>query len=233
MRLFTLVVVHNRTWQLIVCNILGANIIITYAKIEITCSNVSMIKDAVEENYESEHDSWLIDYAVPSLALSHLCKKYQIIYKSVHSYLCTCMRNKCPCTAACRSELVSNVHIQVMLRVISFSIQNVHELVQTWLPEAKFLKFPDWQSNVHFPWPNELTIWPGINGFQIAQSKLRVPDTDDAKQKISLFFSSGKICLVSMVLFFFFLRHPCPVHKINSFRTSNRIENRRPALCLT
>ena len=31
----------------------------------------------------------------------------------------------------------------------------------------------------------------------------------------------------------FVLRHPCPVHKINSFRISNRIENRRPALCLT
>ena len=146
----------------------------------------------------------IIDYAVPSLALSHLCKKYQIIYKSVHSYLCTCMRNKCPCTAACRSELVSNVHIQVMLRVISFSIQNVHELVQTWLPEAKFLKFPDWQSNVHFPWPNELTIWPGINGFQIAQSKLRVPDTDDAKQKISLFFVQGKSAWYQWFLFFFF-----------------------------
>ena len=174
----------------------------------------------------------IIDYAVPSLALSHLCKKYQIIYKSVHSYLCSCMRNQCPCTAACRSELVSNVHIQVMLRVISFSIQNMHELVQTWLPEAKFLKFPDWQSNLHFPWPNELTIWPGINGFQIDQSKLRVPDADDAKQKISLFFVQENLLGINGFCSFV-LRHPCPVHKINCFRISNRIENRRPALCLT
>ena len=30
---------------------------------------------------------------------------------------------------------------------------------------AIVLKFPDWQSNVHFPWPNELTICPD-NGFQ-------------------------------------------------------------------
>ena len=45
-------------------------------------------------------------YAVPSLATSHLCKKYQIIYKSVHSYLCTCMRNKYPW----RSEFVGNVN---------------------------------------------------------------------------------------------------------------------------
>ena len=35
------------------------------------------------------HDDY--SYAVPSLATSHLCKKDQIIYKSVHSYLCTCL----------------------------------------------------------------------------------------------------------------------------------------------
>ena len=28
-----------------------------------------------------------------------------------------------------------------------------------------FFKFPDWQSNVHFPWPNEWTIGPDY-GFQ-------------------------------------------------------------------
>ena len=43
----------------------------------------------------------------------------------------------------------------------------MHELVETWLPEAYFLKFPDWQSNVHFPWPSELTICWDIDGFQI------------------------------------------------------------------
>ena len=32
---------------------------------------------------------------------------------------------------------------------------------------ARTFKFPDWQLNVHFPWPNELTICPDINGFQI------------------------------------------------------------------
>ena len=55
------------------------------------------------------HDDYC--YAVPSLATSHICKKYQIIYKSVHSYLCTYMRNKYPW----RSEFVGNVHIQVSL----------------------------------------------------------------------------------------------------------------------
>ena len=34
-----------------------------------------------------------------------------------------------------KSELW-NVHVQVMLKVISFSIANIHELVETWLPEA-------------------------------------------------------------------------------------------------
>ena len=48
-------------------------------------------------------------YAVPSLVTSHLCKKYQVIYKSVYSYLCTCMRNKYPW----RSEFVGNFHIEV------------------------------------------------------------------------------------------------------------------------
>ena len=36
----------------------------------------------------------IIEYAVPSLALNYPCKKYQISYESVNSYLCTCMRNK-------------------------------------------------------------------------------------------------------------------------------------------
>ena len=35
-----------------------------------------------------------MEYAVPSLALNYPCKEYQIIYESVHSYLCTCTRNK-------------------------------------------------------------------------------------------------------------------------------------------
>ena len=56
------------------------------------------------------------------------CKKYQIIYASVHSYLCACKH-------PCKREFVWNVHILAMLKVISFSvILNMHKL-QTWLPE--------------------------------------------------------------------------------------------------
>ena len=68
------------------------------------------------------------------------------------------MRNKYPC----KSDFVWNVHIQVMLKLISFSILNLYDLFETWLQEEYFLKFPDWLSNVPFPRPNELTICPGI-----------------------------------------------------------------------
>ena len=56
MRKFSLVLVHNISWQLIVCNSKGANII---TKVEITFSNV--IKDAVHENYEIDHNLWLLN----------------------------------------------------------------------------------------------------------------------------------------------------------------------------
>ena len=77
-------------------------------------------------------------YAVPSLATSHLCKKYQIIYKSVHSYLCTYMRNKYPW----RSEFVGNVHIQVCFcqwNMFSFSeYAGICQLPLTFLKELNF-----------------------------------------------------------------------------------------------
>ena len=67
-----------------------------------------------------------------------------------------------------------------------------------------------------FPWPNELTICPGINEFQIP---LKTSCTRHRwrKAKDYLVFCSGKICLV---LFegccSFVLHHLCPVHKINA-----------------
>ena len=60
-RVFALVAVHNHTRQLIVCNSKVQTI--TYTKIETARSNV--IKDAVEENYESDHDSWLLNIQYP------------------------------------------------------------------------------------------------------------------------------------------------------------------------
>ena len=100
--------------------------------------------------------SWptITEYGVPSLALNYPCKEYLIIYESVHSYFCTCMRNK----YRCKSEFVWNVHIQVMLKVISFSILNMHDLVET----------NGCHSQMYTSLTKcELTLCPAINGFQI------------------------------------------------------------------
>ena len=82
------------------------------------------------------HDDY--SYAVPSLATSHLGRKDQIICKSVHSYLCTCMRNKYPW----RSEFVGNVHIQVCFcqwNMFSFSeYAGICQLPLTFLKELHF-----------------------------------------------------------------------------------------------
>ena len=113
--MFSLVLVHNHNWQLIVCNSKGANII---AKVEITCSNV--IKDAVHQFMRIMKVIMIYDYWIcrPSLALNP-CKKYEISYEGVHSYFCTRTRNK----YSCKSEIVWNV--DAMLKVISFSILNM------------------------------------------------------------------------------------------------------------
>ena len=142
----------------------------------------------------------IIEYAVPSLALNYPCKEYQIIYESVHIYLCTCMRNK----YLCKSEFVWNVHIQVMLKLISFSILNMHELVETWLPEEYF-----WNSQTD----NQMYTFSDQMNWQFVQilmdskfhSKLCVLDTNDVKQKTSLFSVQGKsawYCFKAVVLLF-------------------------------
>ena len=61
----------------------------------------------------------------PSLALNP-SKKYQIIYKNMFIFICGHAWET-------NSEIVWNV--QVVLKVISFSVLNMHVLVETWLPE--------------------------------------------------------------------------------------------------
>ena len=127
----------------------------------------------------------ITEYPVPSLARNYSCKEYQIMYE--HIYLCTCRRNKYPC----KSASVWNVHIQVMLKLISFSILNIGQF-------------------------STLTICPDINRLQIP---LKTSCTGHRWRKAKDFFvfCSGKICLV---LFqgccSFVLRHLCPVHKLNA-----------------
>ena len=93
----------------------------------------------------------------PSLALNP-CKKYQQYKYYISVYSCSCVRNKYPC----KSEFVWNVHIQVMLKVISFSVLNMHELNET----CQSHRF--WNSQTvsqMYTWPNEWAICPE-NGFQ-------------------------------------------------------------------
>ena len=77
-------------------------------------------------------------------------------------------------------------------------------------------KFPNWQSNVYFPWPNELTVCPDINVFQIPV-KTSCTGHRWCKTKDFFVFCSGKICLVCFLKFCsFVLCHLCLVHKINA-----------------
>ena len=101
------------------------------------------------------------------------------------------MRNK----YSCKSEFVWNVHIQVMLKVISFSILNMDEqLLRHGCQRHSF-----WNSQVD----SQMCTFPDQMNWQFVQirasklrSKLRVLDTDDVKQKTSLFSVHGKIYLV-------------------------------------
>ena len=143
----------------------------------------------------------IIEYAVPSLAQNYPCKKYHIIYESVSIYLCTCMRNKYPR----RSEFVWNVHIQVMLKVISFSIPNM-------VAGGIVFEIPRQTIKCTLSCPNELIICPDIHGSKF-QSKFRVLDV---KQKTSLFYVQGKSAWALFHGFCSFaLRHLCPVLKVN------------------
>ena len=73
----------------------------------------------------------ITEYTVPSLAMNYPFKEYQIIYESVLIYFCTCIETN----THARVEFVCNVHIQVVLKLVSFSVLNMDELVETWLPE--------------------------------------------------------------------------------------------------
>ena len=124
----------------------------------------------------------ITEYAVPSLALNYHSKKYQIIYESVYivyilmqEWICM----KCPHKSNVEGDQYFNSRSTCM------------SLLRHGCQRHSFFKFPDWQSNVHFPWPNELTICADMNGSKF-QSKLRVLDTDDVKQKTSLFSVQGK-----------------------------------------
>ena len=128
------------------------------------------------------HDYW-------TLALNCHSKKYQIIYESVYSYLFQCMRNK----YSCKSEFVWNVHIQVMLKVIIISILDQHAWA-CWDMVARGIVFLNSQTGSQmYTFPDQMN-WQFVQILMDSkfQSKLRVLDTDDVKQKTSLFSVQGK-----------------------------------------
>ena len=145
----------------------------------------------------------ITEYAVPSLALNYHSKKYQIIYESVYivyilmqEWICM----KCPHKSNVEGDQYFNSRSTCM------------SLLRHGCQRHSFFKFPDWQSNVHFPWPNELTICADINGFQIPV-KTSCTGHRCCKAKDFFVFCSGKICLVCFHgLFFCFICHLWLLH---------------------
>ena len=88
---------------------------------------------------------------------------------------------------------------------------NILVLVVKWCHRANG-PFQNWQSNVHIPWPNELTICPAINGFRIPVKTL---STGHRWRKTKEFF----VCLVSGTINLA-TSLPCPWRKCNKCKKS-------------
>ena len=79
-----------------------------------------VIKDAVEENYGSDHDScMIIEYPVPSLALNSKS------FMKVFVLICVHARETNTHARVNLSDMSTYKTIQVMLKVISFSSLNM------------------------------------------------------------------------------------------------------------
>ena len=132
------------------------------------------------------------------------------------------MRNK----YSCKSEFVWNVHIKVMLKVISISILDQHAWA-CWDMVARGIVFLNSQTDSQmYTFPDQMN-WQFVQILMDSkfQSKLRVLDTHDVKEKTSLFSVQGKspwYCF--MVLCSFVSSHLCPVHKI----TTNNSHHNHP-----
>ena len=107
-----------------------------------------------------------------------------VLYNHIWQLHCTCMRNKYPC----KSEM---------------STYNCYKSCWRWsvsqFSTCMRLKFPDWQSNAHFPWQNEFTICPDIYGVQIPV-KTSCTGQRWRKTKDFFVFCSGEIVMVFVLL---------------------------------
>lgn len=105
---------------------------------------------------------------------------------------------------------VWNVHIQIMLKVISFSILNMHELVETTGCHSQMHTFPD-QMNWHFV---------QILMDSKFQSKFHALDTDDVAQKTSLFSVQGQsawCCFMVLVPLFYVIWVRYTKYSVNAY----------------
>ena len=131
----------------------------------------------------------ITEYAVPSLALNYHSKKYQIIYESVYIVIFVYMHEKqilmqewicmkCPHT--------SNVEGDQYF--------NSQHAWACWDMVARGIVFLNSQTGSQmYTFPDQMN-WQFVQILMDSkfQSKLRVLDTDDVKQKTSLFSVQGK-----------------------------------------
>ena len=138
------------------------------------------------------------------------------------------MRN----THSCKSEFVWNVHIKVMLKVISISILDQHAWA-CWDMVARGIVFLNSQTGSQmYTFPDQMN-WQFVQILMDSkfQSKLRVLDTDDVKQKTSLFSVQGNLLgMFSWFVLLFYMssvpvtqnkrpnsHHSQPVHLLNTW----------------
>ena len=119
---------------------------------------------------------------------------------------------------SCKSEFVWNVHIQVTLKVIRsvFQFSTCMSLLRHGCHRHSFMNSQT--DSQMYTFPDQMN-WQFVQILMDSkfQSKLRVLDTDDVKQKTSLFSVQGKSAWYVFLNFCsFVLCHLCLVHKINA-----------------
>ena len=178
----------------------------------------------------------ITEYAVPSLALNYHSKKYQIIYESVYIVLFVYMHEKqilmqewicmkCPHKSNVEGDQYFNSRSTCM------------SLLRHGCQRHSFFKFPDWQSNVHFPWPNELTICADINGFQIPVKTSCTGHRWCKTRLLCFLFRANLLCKFSCFFFFCFMssvsgtQNECPnshhSHPVHLFIACSRLRDSR------
>ena len=150
----------------------------------------------------------IIEYAVPSLALNYPCKEYQIIHESVRIYLCTCMRNK--------THARVNLYDMSKYKLCwSWSVSQFSTCLSLLRHGCQKNSFWNSQTDSQMYTFSDQIYWRFVQILMDSKfhSKLCVLDTNDVKQKTSLFSVQGKsawYCFKAVVLLFYVIcvRYP-------------------------